>query len=167
MDLHETKGCVAAALVESIFRRARFGVRPFRDDGLLRFSREDLAPSFWVTVPEEGSGRELLIDVSYRPFVPPFIALEGQRRGSSIFLQARQRWPMIRFVVVTDHPEPGRSCFQSVVITPHEPVRTIDLFAVDEFRIFPHNVDDHEELLLRILAMLSAERSRRSVAGVG
>lgn len=165
MDLHETKACVAIALVESIFRRARFGVRPFREDVGSRFSREDFSPSFWVT--GEAGGGEFLIDVSYRPFVPPFIALEGQRRRASIFLQARERWPMIRFIVVTDHPEPGRSCFQSVVVTPNEPVRTVDLFAAEEFRIFPQNVDDHEELLLRILTMLSADRYRRTVAGVG
>lgn len=164
MDLHDTKARVAAALVESIFRRARFAVRPFRDDARLRFSREDLVPSFWVAVPGDERADEFLIDVRYRPFVRPFIALEEQRRGSSIFLQARTRWPAIRFVIVTDHPEPGRSCFQAVTVRTGEPLSTVDLFAVHEFNIFPHNVRDHEELLLRILTMLSADRAVDSTA---
>ncbi len=163
MDVHETKDRIAVALVESIFRRARCRVRPFRPEpGDARFPREDFAPSFWVAVPSpDGGARELLVDVSYRPFVRPFIALEDQRRTSSIFHQARRHWPSLRFILVTDHPEPGRSSFQCVVLAPGAPIRTVDLADVEEFGIFPHNVGDHEELLVRIFAMLAADRHRR------
>jgi hypothetical protein len=51
---------------------------------------------------------------------------------------------------------------------PHEgpPVATRDVAAVDEFGIFPHNVHDHEHQLLRIFAMLAADRHRREPARV-
>ena len=42
MDLLEVKSRIAEALVESIFRRARYQIRPFRNNtSPLRFGRED------------------------------------------------------------------------------------------------------------------------------
>ncbi|OLC13322.1 MAG: hypothetical protein AUH29_13480 [Candidatus Rokubacteria bacterium 13_1_40CM_69_27] len=172
MDLHETKDRVAVALVESIFRRARYRVRPFDADGTKpRFVREDFAPSFFVFVPgPEGAEREFLIDVTYRPFVEQFIALENKRRDSSIFVLARRHWPALHFVLVTDHPGAGRSCFQAVTLGERGAevrLRTVDLVDLAEFGVFPHNVADHEELLLRIFAMLSADRHRREQPHAG
>lgn len=160
MDLYDTKDRVSVALVEAIFRRARYQVRPVRPDaGTLRFVRDDFAPSFEAVLPgEDGPERQFLVDVTYRPFVEPFIALENQRRDSSIYVLARRHWPNLRSVIVTDHPERGRSCFQSVILAPtgsEVRLRTTDLAAVEELRIFPHNVTDHEELLLRIFALLA------------
>jgi hypothetical protein len=170
VDLHETKDRIAVALVESIFRRARYPIRAFRPEARgATLSREDLAPSFWVTVPASagGPGRELLVDVSYRPFVGPFIALEAQRRESSVFLLARRHWPTLRFVLVTDHPEPGRSCFQCVVVGPGAHLGTVDLAKMEEFGIFAHNVADHEDLLFRIVAMLGNDRRRPQSRAAG
>ena len=36
-----------------------------------------------------------------------------------------------------------------------EPIQTLDLVELKELRIFPHNVEDHEELIRRIFALLS------------
>ena len=51
MDLIEAKSRIAEALVESIFRRARYEVAPFRSSASLplRFGREDFSPDFRVT----------------------------------------------------------------------------------------------------------------------
>ena len=38
---------------------------------------------------------------------------------------------------------------------PGEPIQTLDLVELKELRIFPHNVEDHEELIRRIFALLS------------
>jgi hypothetical protein len=70
----------------------------------------------------------------------------------------RRHWPTLCFVLVTERPEPGRSCFQAV---PFETVRpgdthTIDLVQVKDFGLFPHNVEDHEELTRRIFGSLNA-----------
>jgi hypothetical protein len=166
VDLYEAKDRIAVALAEAIFRRARYEVRPFRPDPAQpRFVREDFLPSLQVSTRlEDGSIRAFVLDVSYRPFVEQLMALENQRKDASIFILARRHWPNLRSILVTDHPEPGRSCFQTVAFEgPREtpPLTTANLAEVDEFRIFPHNVADHEHLMLRIFAMLAADRHRR------
>ena len=172
MDLYEAKDRVAVALVESIFRRARYRVQPYHPDpSEVRFVREDFAPSFTAVLSaEDGTERAFLLDVAYRPFVEQFMGLENQRRASSIFVLARRHWPSLRSVLVTDHPERGRSRFQAVVVGDlrSDPlISTVDLTEADELGIFRHNVEDHEELLERIFAMLLTDRHRREAARVG
>jgi len=59
MDLQEAKSRVAEALVESIFRRARYQVKPFRSELLpLRFGREDYSPDLRVTRRIEDAARD-------------------------------------------------------------------------------------------------------------
>jgi hypothetical protein len=70
----------------------------------------------------------------------------------------RRHWPTLCFVLVTERPEAGRSCFQAV---PFETLRpgescTIDLIQVKDFELFPHNLEDHEELTRRIFGSLNA-----------
>jgi hypothetical protein len=153
MDLYDTKSRIAEAFVESIFRRARFDIRPYAARQPLRIGREDFSPNFAVT--RDGSGDERLVEVKYRPSVDQFLALENQRRGS-IFDHARRNWPALYFVIVTDHPAPGRSCFQAIPLaeTGGPPFEAVDLAALGELDIFPHNVGDHERLLLRLLGLL-------------
>jgi hypothetical protein len=72
---------------------------------------------------------------------------------------ARRQWPSLYFVLVTERPEPGRSCFQAVVfetLRSGEPFRTVDLTEVKEFSLFAHNIEDHEELVRRIFELLIA-----------
>jgi hypothetical protein len=154
MDLYDTKSRAAEAFVESIFRRAQFGVQPFRDpQSALRFGREDFSPSFSI-VGRDGEPEPKLIVVKYRPAVEQFLALENKRRESSIFVLVRRFWPQLHFVIVTDHPEPGRSCFQAVA-SDSAPFVTADLADIAELKIFPHNVHDHEQLLLRLFGLLA------------
>jgi hypothetical protein len=160
MDLSEVKSRIAEALVESIFRRARYGVLPYRTSASpLRLGREDFSPDFRLSQPGPDGDRDFLVEVKYRPSVEQFISVENQRGDRAIFLLARRQWPSLYFILVTERPEPGRSCFQAVVfetLRSGEPFRTVDLVEVKEFGLFAHNIEDHEELVRRIFELLTA-----------
>jgi hypothetical protein len=161
MDLLEVKSRIAEALVESIFRRARYTVEAYRGDvPPLRLGREDFSPDFSVRL-KSPNGREQhsLVEVKYRSSVDQFISVENQRGERSVFITARRQWPELCFVFVTDRPLEGRSCFQALSFLDHpadKPFDTVDLGSLDRFRIFPHNIADHEELLRRIYGLLVA-----------
>src|SRR5438094_1160593 len=96
MDLLEVKSRIAEALVESIFRRARYQLRPFRNNtSPLRFGREDFSPDFRVSSEAggENAAGEFLVEVKYRPSAHQFVSLENQRAARSIFYMARRQWP--------------------------------------------------------------------------
>jgi hypothetical protein len=161
MDLLEVKSRVAEALVESIFRRARFEVAPYqRVEALpLRVGREDFSPNFAVR-REGDDGREerARVEVKYRSAVDQFMSVENQRGERSVFLMARRQWADLCFVFVTDRPQPGRSCFQALFFPEHplgKPFETVDLTQVARFGLFEHNIADHETLLRRIFALLT------------
>ncbi len=100
----------------------------------------------------------MLVEVKYRPSVEQFISVENQRGEKSVFLLARRQWPSLYFILVTDRPEAGRSCFQALPfsrLTPGEPFRTVNLDALRELRIFKNNIEDHEELVRRIFGLLA------------
>ena len=160
MDLLEVKSRVAEALVESIFRRARYRVEPFRHDETppLRMGREDFSPDFAVRMPVETNREERwLLEVKYRSSVDQFMSVENQRGDRSVFHAARRQWPSLCFVFVTDRPLPGRSCFQALSFLDHplgKPFDTVALAEIERYGIFGHNIADHEELLRRIFALL-------------
>ena len=160
MDLLEAKSRIAEALVESIFRRARYEVAPFRREQFpLRFGREDFSPDFRVSQRVDDEPREYLIEVKYRPSAEQFISVENQRGDRSIFHLMRRHWPALYFVLVTERPDAGRSCFQALAfesVRQGEPFRTVDLTEVKEFGLFPHNIEDHEALARRIFGSLNA-----------
>jgi hypothetical protein len=158
MDLLEAKSKIAEALVESIFRRARHEIEPFKHDySPLRFGREDFSPDFRARLRDNGEERQYLIEVKYRPSAEQFLSVENQRGDRSIFHLMRRHWPALYFVLVTERPEPGRSCFQALAfesLRVGEPFRTLDLIEMKEFALFPHNLEDHEALARRIFASL-------------
>jgi hypothetical protein len=160
MDLLEAKSRIAEALVQSIFRRARYEVQPFPSGPTpLRFGREDFSPDFRISqrLPD-GDERDYLMEVKYRPSIEQFISVENQRAERAVFLLMRRQWPELYFVLVTERPENGRSCFQVVPfggLRTGEPFRAIDLGDLKEFGLFAHNIHDHEELVRRIFGLLS------------
>jgi hypothetical protein len=160
MDLLEVKSRIAEALVESIFRRARYAVEPHRDAMPLRLGREDFSPDFRVRYKgDNGTEQSALIEVKYRSSVDQFISVENQRGERSVFVAARRQWPELCFVFVTDRPLPGRSSFQALSFRDRpaeQPFDTVDLGTLERFGIFAHNITDHEELLRRIYGLLSA-----------
>jgi len=160
MDLLEAKSRIAEALVESIFRRTRYPIRPFAVEHTpLRFGREDFSPDFVVDLGADSSPpQDILVEVKYRPSIDQFISVETQRGARSVFEFARRQWPELYFVLVTDRPEPGRSCFQVLRIRdlpPGGPFRTSDLDQLSELKIYHTNVEDHEVLARRIFALLA------------
>ena len=162
MDLLEIKGRIAVALVESIFRRAGFVLAPVvHPEVSSRHGRENLVPDFQAALPAspaEAAGAPRAVEVRYRPQVGQYLLIESQRGPHSLFTVARRQWPGLLFVFVTDHPEPGRSCFQAIDLR-SEPgsgdVQSLDLHAHDGLRIFRQNVDEHETLLRRMFALLT------------
>lgn len=161
MDLLEAKSRIAEALVESIFRRARYSVSRFQGgQSPLRFGREDFSPDFLASL-ESGMGGapDILVEVKYRPHIDQFISVENQRGDRSVFLLARRQWPKLYFVLVTDHPGPGRSSFQAISFggyRPGAPFQTVDLADLNELGIFRNNVADHEALAASIFDLLNA-----------
>jgi hypothetical protein len=161
VDLLEIKGRIAVALVESIFRRAGFSLQPAAPAAApVRYGREDLGPDFRAARPAGDGGRGPAgwpVEVRYRPQVGQYLAIETQRGLHSVFTVAKRQWPDLVFVFVTDHPEPGRSCFQAVDLGPWTgggAVAALDLHAHETLRIYPQNVAEHEALLRRMFALL-------------
>ncbi len=160
MDLLEAKTRVAEALVESIFRRARYEVVPYRREGMggPRGGREDFSPDFSVRPADDDGGKRFLVEVKYHPHIDQFLSVESQRGGRSLLQMARRQWPDLYVVLVSDRPENGRSCFQAFSLaawTPGAACASTDLADVPELGIFPHNVADHEQLIRRIFALLA------------
>jgi hypothetical protein len=162
VDLLEIKGRIAVALVESIFRRAGFALAPVVQSEISpRQGREDLIPDFQATLASAAGGAAepaRVVEVRYRPQVGQYLLIESQRGPHSLFAVARRQWPELVFVFVTDHPEPGRSCFQVVDLggwSAGGAVVAGDLHAHASLRIFRQNVEEHEALLRRMFALLT------------
>src|SRR2546428_8634987 len=121
-------------MVDSIFRRARYEVNPYRPETLpLRFGREDFSPDFRVTPPPaRASDGELLVEVKYRPSIEQFVSVENQRGDRSALFAARRHWPTLYFVLVTERPEAGPPCFPALsppalpAREPNPPAGTLD-----------------------------------------
>lgn len=161
MDPLEVKTRIARALVESIFRRARYEVSQHQPDATpgLRAGRDNFSPDFEIRLESDGVRKEFLVTVKYRPLIDQFLLVESQRGERSIFQMARRQWPSLCLVFVTDRPEAGRSCFQALPVwtyDPAKPCKSTDLAQVNELGIFPRNVSDHEELARGILALVSS-----------
>ena len=100
MDLLEVKSRIAEALVESIFRRARYAVEPYRGDASpLRLGREDFSPDFSVRLrAANGREQQALVEVKYRSSVDQYMSVENQRGDRSVFVSARRQWPDLCWV---------------------------------------------------------------------
>ena len=168
MDILDIKARVAEAVVESVFRRARYKLTPYARSGeapVLRIGREDFTPDFTAAQTAETRGeaspgppQSFLIAVKYRGQLGQYLAIEGQRGERSAFARARRLWPDLCFVFVTDRPDPGRSWFQVLDLgdcSAAGPAQTLDLAAHERLAIWQANVDDHEELARRIFALLT------------
>ena len=103
MDLLEAKSRIAEALVESIFRRARYQIRAYRSDTApLRFGREDFSPDFRVVPGPESAAEDVLVEIKYRPSVAQFVSVEAQRGERSVLSQrsvrATSRTPRVSLI---------------------------------------------------------------------
>ena len=161
------KGRVAEALVESIFRHARYYVaRAGRESSVIRLPREDSddLPDCLVWRPAENLGLDLhqlfMVEVKYRSDLADFFRFGGAEKLAN----AKQRWPDLYFVFVTDHPAADRSCFQAMCLrdyTPGEEPNLVDLHQLPALGIYPRTVAEHGALAQDLFAPLGSQQPSR------
>ncbi len=169
------KGRMAEALVEGIFKRARYTVarvgRETRMPTLIRTGPAEFMPDFvvWRALDEPSLGhhsyRLLAVEVKYRADLEDYL-----RRGSPAWsADAAQRWPELYEIIVTDRPQPGCSCFQAVHVSAWSaaaPPDTLDLHLVPGLDIYRRTVEEYEGLVREIFPILGS-RSGMARSGAG
>ena len=171
------KGRMAEALVEGIFKRARYTVarvgRETQMPALIRTGPAPFMPDFvvWRALDEPSLGhhsyRLLAIEVKYRRALAEYLRHDSPSRS----LEAARQWPELYEIIVTDRPEAGRSCFQAVHVSAQldgAPPATLDLHLVPGFDIYRRTVEEYEGLVREILPILgSRSGTTREEAVVG
>ena len=169
VDLDNIKGRIAEALVEAIFRRAGFKMTRFGREsdlrGMLKTGKdESFTPDFLAmkAVAGEGETRGIyqthMIEVKYRSNLVSYLAQEKKRGGKSELARAKEKWPNLCLVFVTENAGAKRSCFQALDLSTFEPgkfLRTVDLHEIKRFGLFSHNVEQNEELARKLFGLLS------------
>jgi len=105
-----------------------------------------------------------MIEVKYRSNLVRYLAQEKKEGEKSHLIPAKEKWPHLCLVFVTDHAGDNRSCFQALDISTFEPgrfLRTVDLYEIRRFDLFPQNVDQHEELAKKLFGLLGEMNGRR------
>ena len=163
VTIDHLKGRIAEALVESIFRRAEYQVarlgRESQVQRLVQIGRTEFSPDFLVWKPADKADpslhRLLTIEVKYRSNLREFLRGEVDE----LVAEARDRWPELYYVLVTDKPEDGRSCFQVVAVRDYvagKEAEAVDLQQLRELDIYPGNVRQHEGLVRELFGLLGA-----------
>jgi hypothetical protein len=98
----------------------------------------------------------LPIEVKYRSNLGEF----ARREMHQVLSAARDEWPDLHCIVVTDNPDEYRSCFQIVgvrdaCLAGKDPVLR-DLHEFRELEIFPTTVREYEGLVRKIFPLLNA-----------
>jgi hypothetical protein len=170
-DFLDLKNQVAVALVESIFRRAGYSLTVFPNSAIPpHLGREDI-PDFMAVSPilrEEIRSR--LVKVRHRRHIGQYLTVEARRGPRSFFALAKQHWPGLVVVFVADEPEPGHSCFRVLDLATWNRADTpalVDLAAHPSLNIYQLNVEEHETLARRILALLSTRYAHSAEESTG
>jgi hypothetical protein len=163
MDLGNLKGRIAEALVESIFRQAGYTVsrlgRESHVQRLVKVGADEFLPDFlmWklAETPEAaGLYRLITVEAKYRANLGAYL----QQYAPQCFSEAKENWPDLYFVFVTDDPQDGRSCFQAVCLQDYEygtKPTTVDLHRVPGLGIYRTTVEEHERFSRALFATLS------------
>jgi hypothetical protein len=165
LDRLTLKGRVGEALVENILRRAGYKVarlgRESQVQQMLKTGISEFLPDFLVWKPvappvgDASLNRVLSFEVKYRHDVPEYL----ERFGAAFLSEVAEQWPDLYVVLVTDHPEPTRSCFQALNLRgydPDVPLVTRDLHELRELDIYRTTVAEYEELVRQIFSLLGA-----------
>jgi hypothetical protein len=161
------KGRMAEALVEAVFKRARYTVarvgRETQMPALVRSGRSEFMPDFvvWRALDEPSLGhhsyRLLAIEVKYRADLEDYLRRDSPSRSAEV----AQRWPELYEIIVTDRPESGRSCFQAVHVSAlpagTTPV-TLDLHLVPGLDIYRRTVEEYEGLVREIFPIFGSRQ---------
>jgi hypothetical protein len=161
------KGRMAEALVEAIFKRARYTVarvgRETQMPALIRTGRTEFMPDFVVwralDAPSLGhhSYRLVAIEVKYRVDLADYLRHESPSRTAAV----AQQWPELYELIVTDRPDPGRSCFQVIHVSARPEgglPATLDLQLVPGLDIYRRTVEEYEGLVREIFPILGSAR---------
>ena len=161
------KGRMAEALVEAVFKRARYTVarvgRETQMPALVRTGRTEFMPDFvvWRALDEPSLGhhsyRLLAIEVKYRADLEDYLRRDSPSRSAEV----AQQWPELYEIIVTDRPQSGRSCFQTVHVSAlpagTTPV-TLDLHLVPGLDIYRKTVEEYEGLVREIFPILGSHQ---------
>jgi len=166
VDINGLKGRIGEALVEGILREARFKVsrlgRESQVQQLLKTGSSEFLPDFLIWKPvdhqlEDGVPlhRLLSVEVKYRSNVDEFL----RRFGDALISRVGEQWRELYVVFVTDHPAPGRSCFQVLDFresAPDAPLGTIDLHEAPVFGISKSIIEEYERLVCQLFSPLNS-----------
>ena len=168
------KGRMAEALVEGIFKRAQYTVarvgRETHMPSLMRSGRMEFVPDFvvWRVLDEPSLGhhsyRLLALEVKYRSDLEGYLRRDSRSRSPEV---ARQ-WPELYEIIVTDRPEPGRSCFQAVHVSALPegmPPVTLYLHLVPCLDVYRKTVEEYEGLVREIFPILGSRNGSPSRDG--
>lgn len=170
--LSHLKGRVGEAFVENILRRAGYKVsrlgRESQVQQMLKTGISEFLPDFlvWKSVDRTKDGapltRVLSVEVKYRYNVPEFL----QRFGGSFLSEVAAQWPELYVILVTDNPEPQRSCFQALDLRAYDPtvpLATRDLHEIGDLGIYRSTVEEYEELVKQVFTLLGAQLRRQDL----
>ena len=161
------KGRMAEALVEAVFKRARYTVaRVGQMPAPVRSGHTEFIPDFMVWRALDGpslghhSYRLVAIEVKYRADLEDYLCRDSPSRSAEV----AQQWPELYQILVTDRPECGRSCFQAIHVSPLHagtvPV-TLDLHKVPGLDIYARTLEEYEGLVREIFPILGARQGSR------
>ena len=162
-EIEGLKGRVAEALVEAMLQRAGFRVTRVGHESqlprLVKIGADEFLPDFVLRKPvaeptlERPLRKPIPVEVKYRASVEEFLG----RHGDALRAALGERWPDLCVVIVTDHPAPGRSCFQVLDLAPAPPgapFASVDLHDVPELDVYPTTVREYEGLVRQIFPLL-------------
>lgn len=173
-DISLLKGRMAEALVEGIFKRARYMVarvaRATQVSALMRTGQS--VPDFvvWKALDEPSLGHRsyllLAIEVKYCADLDDYLRHETPARSPEVALQ----WPELYEILVTDRPELGRSCFQAVhvsILPPAAGPSTRDLHLVPGLDIYRRTVVEYEGLVREVFPLIGSRSGGSRNGGSG
>jgi hypothetical protein len=164
------KGRIGEAFVESIFRRAGYKVsrlgRESQVQQMLRTGSSEFLPDFLVWKAVEANdaaplARMFNVEVKYRRDIPSFL----QRFAGEFLADVVEQWRDLYVVLVTDDPEPGRSCFQVLQLRDRDAsLAPVNLWEVEELGVYRSTAEEYEDLVKQVFSLLGAQsRGRESV----
>jgi len=131
---------------------------------------ESFSPDFLAMkeVADDGKSRGVyqthMIEVKYRSNLVQYLAQEKRAGAKSVLVTAKEKWPNLCLVFVTDHAGDDRSCFQALDMSTFEPGRfltTVNLYEIKRFDLFRQNVEQHEDLAKKLFGLLGEMNVRR------
>ena len=161
MDTNGLKTRIAETLVEGIVRRAGYEValagRESRVPNLFNVGCGGFMPDLLAWKPAGGAPsitpRLVAIAVKYWAHVEEALSREAVSLARDV-----EQWHDLYFVLVTDHPETRRSCFQVVDLRQcptGAPWQTVDLHEACDLDIDGRTVEEYECLVKMVFPVLS------------